>query len=68
MFRGILAVNTAKLVSGVSKADLRSAFENAYSAEKYIELLPEEVSQTPKTLRTTTALLLALQLTKLRIE
>jgi len=41
MFRGILAVNTAKLVSGVSKADLRSAFENAYAAEKYIELLPE---------------------------
>jgi N-acetyl-gamma-glutamyl-phosphate reductase len=41
MFRGILAVNTAKLVSGVSKEDLRAAFENAYAAEKYIELLPE---------------------------
>ena len=41
MFRGILAVNTAKLVSGVSKADLRSAFEGAYGSEKYIELLLE---------------------------
>jgi N-acetyl-gamma-glutamyl-phosphate reductase len=41
MFRGILAVNTAKLVSGVGKEDLRFAFENAYAAEKYIELLPE---------------------------
>jgi len=41
MFRGILAVNTAKLVSDVDKDDLRSAFETAYSSEKYIEVLPE---------------------------
>jgi N-acetyl-gamma-glutamyl-phosphate reductase len=41
MFRGILAVNTANLVSGVSKADLKSAFEGAYGSEKYIELLSE---------------------------
>jgi len=41
MFRGILAVNTAKLVSGVSKEDLSTAFETAYGFEKYIELLPE---------------------------
>jgi N-acetyl-gamma-glutamyl-phosphate reductase len=41
MFRGILAVNTAKLVSGVSKEDLRSAFETAYGSEKYVELLLE---------------------------
>jgi N-acetyl-gamma-glutamyl-phosphate reductase len=41
MFRGILAVNTAKLVAGVSQDNLRSAFEAAYGSEKYIELLIE---------------------------
>ncbi|NBR78326.1 MAG: N-acetyl-gamma-glutamyl-phosphate reductase, partial [Microbacteriaceae bacterium] len=41
MFRGILAVNTAKLVSGISKEELSETFESAYGSEKYIELLPE---------------------------
>lgn len=41
MFRGILAVNTAKLNSGVSLAQVRSSFEEAYSDEAFIELLPQ---------------------------
>lgn len=41
MFRGILAVNTAKLRSGVSAVDIRSAFEKAYANEVHIDLLPE---------------------------
>ncbi len=41
MFRGILAVNTAKLVSGVSSSDIRAAFEKSYGSEVHIELLPE---------------------------
>ncbi len=41
MFRGILAVNTAKLKSGVSASDIRSAFEKAYAEEVHIDLLPE---------------------------
>jgi len=41
MCRGILAVNTAKLKSGVSASDIRSAFEKAYAEEVHIDLLPE---------------------------
>jgi N-acetyl-gamma-glutamyl-phosphate reductase len=41
MFRGILAVNTAKLISGVSAVDIRSAIEKAYANEVHIDLLPE---------------------------
>ncbi|MEN9748041.1 MAG: hypothetical protein RLZZ603_733 [Actinomycetota bacterium] len=41
MSRGILAVNTAKLVPGTTAAELRSAYEKAYGAEKFVELLPE---------------------------
>ena len=41
MFRGILAVNTAKLLPGVSLAQVRSSFEDAYGSEQFIELLPQ---------------------------
>jgi len=41
MFRGILAVNTAKLIPGVLSSDLRAAYEKTYGAEVHIELLPE---------------------------
>ncbi len=40
MFRGILAVNTAKLVAGTTAADLQSAFNGAYGSEQYIDVLP----------------------------
>jgi N-acetyl-gamma-glutamyl-phosphate reductase len=43
MFRGILAVNTAKLVAGVSLAEVRKSFEDAYGSEQFIELLPQGV-------------------------
>jgi N-acetyl-gamma-glutamyl-phosphate reductase len=39
MFRGILAVNTAELVSGVGVDEIRTAFESAYGAEKHIRVL-----------------------------
>jgi len=41
MFRGILAVNTAKLVAGVTLHDVRESFDRAYSKEQFIELLPQ---------------------------
>jgi N-acetyl-gamma-glutamyl-phosphate reductase len=41
MFRGILAVNTAKVVEGVNLEQIRSSFENAYGQEQFIELLPQ---------------------------
>ncbi len=41
MSRGILATATAKLASGVTAADVRSAWETAYSAEPFVHLLPE---------------------------
>lgn len=40
MFRGILAVNTAKLLPGVDEAAIRKAFADAYGSENYIDILP----------------------------
>jgi N-acetyl-gamma-glutamyl-phosphate reductase len=39
MFRGILAVNTAKLLPGVDEAAIRKAFDDAFGSENYIEIL-----------------------------
>ena len=40
MFRGILAVNTAKLLPGVDETAIRNAFTSAYGKESFIEILP----------------------------
>lgn len=40
MARGILAVCTAPVVGGVEEADLRTAWENAYAGERFVQLLP----------------------------
>ncbi len=40
MFRGILAVNTAKLAAGTTVADLHNAFTDAYGSEQYVDVLP----------------------------
>lgn len=53
MSRGILATATAKLAPGVTAADVRSAWETAYSAEPFVHLLPEGVF--PRTSDTTGA-------------
>ncbi len=53
MSRGILATATAKLASGVTAADVRSAWETAYSAEPFVHLLPE--GSFPRTSDTTGA-------------
>jgi N-acetyl-gamma-glutamyl-phosphate reductase len=41
MFRGILAVNTAKILAGADEMSLRKAFADAYGSESFIEILPE---------------------------
>lgn len=41
MFRGILAVSSAKLNSGVSQAEVEAAFSHAYANEKFVELLSD---------------------------
>jgi N-acetyl-gamma-glutamyl-phosphate reductase len=41
MFRGILAVNTAKVVEGVSLEGIRASFEKAYGQEQFVELLAQ---------------------------
>jgi N-acetyl-gamma-glutamyl-phosphate reductase len=41
MFRGILAVNTAKLLVDASLSQVRKSFEDAYADEQFIELLPQ---------------------------
>jgi N-acetyl-gamma-glutamyl-phosphate reductase len=41
MFRGILAVNTAKLFPGADLGQVRNAFAEAYSSESFIEILPQ---------------------------
>ena len=40
MSRGILAVNTAKLVAGTTEAQVREAWMNAYADEKFVRVLP----------------------------
>lgn len=47
MSRGILATSTARLVPGTSAAQLRAAWEDAYAAESFVQLLPE--GQFPRT-------------------
>jgi N-acetyl-gamma-glutamyl-phosphate reductase len=41
MFRGILAVNTAKVIDGVTLQDVRDSFHNAYGSEQFIALLAQ---------------------------
>ncbi|GGH63849.1 N-acetyl-gamma-glutamyl-phosphate reductase [Rothia aerolata] len=41
MPRGILATATAKVKDGVGEADLRAAWESAYTDEPFVHLLPE---------------------------
>lgn len=41
MSRGILATSTARLASGMTAHDVRSAWELAYAAEPFVHLLPE---------------------------
>lgn len=43
MFRGILAVNTAKLLPGFDLTAVRESFSKAYSSEGFVELLPQGV-------------------------
>ena len=40
MSRGILAVNTAKLLPGVTESQLRSAYASAYQNEPFVRVLP----------------------------
>lgn len=58
MSRGILAVNTAKLVEGTTEAQLRAAYEKAYGSEKFIEVLPAgQFPSTSSTLGVNTCLI-----------
>ncbi len=41
MSRGILATCTARLADGVTAAQVRSAWEDAYAGETFVHLLPE---------------------------
>lgn len=47
MSRGILATSTARIVDGVTDAEIRAAWENAYAGETFVQLLPE--GQFPRT-------------------
>lgn len=58
MSRGILATNTASLVEGVSVADVRAVWADAYSSETFVRVLPEgQMPRTADTLGANTALL-----------
>ena len=58
MSRGILAVNTAKLVPGVTAQQVRQAWENAYQNEPFVHLLPAgEFPNTSATVGANTCLL-----------
>lgn len=58
MSRGILAVNTAKLVGGVTAEQVHAAWSNAYANETFVRLLPEgEYPSTSSTLGVNTALI-----------
>lgn len=41
MARGILATSSAPIRSGVSDAEIRAAWEDAYAGEPFVEVLPE---------------------------
>jgi len=43
MARGILATSSAPIVDGVSDAEIRAAWEDAYADEPFVELLPAGV-------------------------
>lgn len=47
MSRGILATSTARLAPGVTAAEVRAAWEQAYAGEPFVQLLPE--GQFPRT-------------------
>ncbi|MGJ0388719.1 N-acetyl-gamma-glutamyl-phosphate reductase [Microbacterium sp. CGR1] len=47
MSRGILATSTAPIVDGVSDAEIRAAWEDAYGDETFVQLLP--AGQFPRT-------------------
>lgn len=58
MSRGILATSTARLKAGVTKAQVRAAWEAAYADEPFVHLLPEgQFPRTADTLGANTALL-----------
>ncbi len=41
MARGILATSTARIVDGVSDAEIRAAWEDTYGGETFVQVLPE---------------------------
>jgi N-acetyl-gamma-glutamyl-phosphate reductase len=47
MARGILATSTARIVPGTSASAVRSAWEDAYAGERFVQMLPE--GQFPRT-------------------
>jgi N-acetyl-gamma-glutamyl-phosphate reductase len=58
MSRGILSVNTAKLVKGATAEQVRWAWQSAYGGETFVRLLPEgEYPSTSSTLGANTALM-----------
>ncbi|WP_040163569.1 N-acetyl-gamma-glutamyl-phosphate reductase [Microbacterium gorillae] len=58
MARGILATTTAKIADGVTDAQLRAAWADAYAGETFVQLLPEgQVPRTADVLGANTALL-----------
>ncbi|AWB95247.1 N-acetyl-gamma-glutamyl-phosphate reductase [Agromyces badenianii] len=58
MARGILATSTARIVPGTDAASVRSAWEDAYAGESFVQLLPEgQFPRTADVLGANTALL-----------
>ena len=58
MARGILATSTAPIVPGVTDAQIRQAWEDAYAGETFVQLLPTgQVPRTADVLGANTALL-----------
>jgi N-acetyl-gamma-glutamyl-phosphate reductase len=58
MSRGILATSTAKLAAGATAASVRTAFEDAYATEPFVQLLPAgEFPRTADTVGANTALI-----------
>ncbi|MFC5338620.1 N-acetyl-gamma-glutamyl-phosphate reductase [Leucobacter denitrificans] len=58
MSRGILATSTARLVPGTSAEQVRAAWEDAYTAEPFIHVLPEGIfPRTADTLGANTCLI-----------
>jgi N-acetyl-gamma-glutamyl-phosphate reductase len=58
MSRGILATSTAQIVDGVSDAEIRAAWQDAYGEETFVQLLPAgEFPRTADVLGANTALI-----------